>query len=329
MAQGQVSHKFHSHIHLRWNNALKPVLTVDSGSEVSFDLLDGGHNQLTATSAPDDVAKFNFDLGDPAMGPVFVNGAEPGDVLKIEFLTLETASYGWTAIFPGSIGFGLLADEFAGHELKVWDLESHRAEGYAVFKEGIHIPIKPFLGVVGIAREEEGEFSTIPPYETGGNIDCKHITVGSTLYLPVKVPGALFSCGDGHAAQGDGEVCGTAIETPMKASIRLTVEKEKLWVVSPHYLTSTEVMKQAESKGRGEKGYYAALGIDADLREASRKALRGLIAWLVGEKGLKKEEAYILASVAADLKIAEAVDMPHYAVACSLPLSVFIGPPYV
>jgi len=323
MTHFHISKSHHSHIHLKWNNALKPVLTVDSGTEVSFDLLDGGHNQFTETSTKDDVPNFNLALGDPALGPVFVNGAEPGDVLKIEFLKLETASYGWTAILPGSFGFGLLADEFPDHALKIWDLETHRSEGYTIFKEGIHIPLKPFLGVVGLAHAEAGEFSTIPPYETGGNIDCKHIVQGSVLYLPVKVPGALFSCGDGHAAQGDGESCGTAIETPMKATIRLSVEKAKPWITSPHFITPKD------PSVKSEKGEYAALGIDADLREASRKALRGLIAWLVGEKGLSREEGYMLASVAADLKIAEIVDMPHYAVACSLPLSVFVGAPYI
>lgn len=327
--EAQISQKFHSHVHLKWNNALKPVLTVDSGAEVTFDLADGGYNQFTGSSTTEDVLKFDFSRGDPAMGPVFINGAEPGDVLKVELLSLQPASFGWTAIFPGSLGFGLLADEFPDHGLKIWDLETHRIEGYSVFKHGIHVPTRPFLGVVGVAREEAGEWSTIPPYETGGNIDCKHITVGSTLYLPVKVPGALFSCGDGHAAQGDGEVCGTAIETPMRATLRLSVEKEKPWVVSPHYVTSTESGLQAEGVGRGARGYYSALGVDADLREASRQALRGLIAWLVGEKGLSREEGYMLASVAADLKIAQAVDMPHYTVACSIPLSLFVGPPYI
>ena len=322
-----MSHSFHvsrAEVHLKWDNALKPVLTVDSGTEVSFDLLDGGYNQFTATSTAADVPNFNLALGDPAFGPVYVNGAEPGDVLKIEFLDLETATYGWTAILPGSFGFGLLADEFPEPALKIWDLETHTKRGYAVFKEGIHIPIQPFLGVVGLAHEQKGQFSTIPPYDTGGNIDCKHIGIGSTLYLPVKVKGALFSCGDGHAAQGDGEVCGTAIETPMKAQIKLTVEKGKPYVASPHYLTNPTGSKKVENKGE-----YAALGIDSDLREASRKALRGLINWLVGEKGLTRVEGYMLASVAGDLKIAEAVDMPHYAVACSLPLSVFVGAPYL
>jgi len=177
--------------------------------------------------------------------------------------------------------------------------------------------------MLGITNNTKG--STIPPYETGGNIDCKHITAGSILYLPIKVSGALFSCGDGHAAQGDGEVCGTAIETPMKATLRLTVEKDKPYITSPHYLTSVEDGETAESASRASAGFYAALGVDADLREASRKALRGLIAWLVGEKELKRDEAYMLASVAADLKIVEAVDMPHYAVSCSLPLSIFVN----
>jgi acetamidase/formamidase len=356
MSSPHLSHKFHSHVHLKWNKDLKPIHIVDSGSEVSFDLLDGGHNQFTEKSTSADVPTFDLALGDPAIGPVYVNGAEPGtyisksyvvpsifrgirtdvnlignagDVLKVEFLELRTANFGWTAIFPGASKFGLLADEFPSHALKIWDLETHRAEGFAIFKEGIHIPLRPFLGVVGLAHAEAGEFSTIPPYDTGGNIDCKHITVGSTLYLPVKVPGALLSCGDGHAAQGDGEVCGTAIETPMHATVRLTIEKNKPWVISPHYLTSTDVDVQAEGKERAGKGYYAALGIDADLLEASRKALRGLINWLVGEKGLTRDEAYMLASVSADLKIAEAVDMPNYGVACSLPLSIFVGPPYV
>lgn len=305
---------------MKWDRSLTPALTVDSGSEISFDLLDGGSNQITATSDITAVQNFDVSRGDPAFGPVYINSASPGDVLKVEFLSLKPADYGWTACLPGSFEFGLLADEYPEASLKIWDLS--KGEDFAVFKEGIHVPIKPFLGVVGVARGEEGEFSTIPPYETGGNIDCKYITQGSVLYLPVKVPGALFSCGDGHAAQGDGEVCGTAIETPMKATIRLTVEKDKPWVQSPHFLIPPQPVTV-------DKGEYAALGIDSDLREASRKALRGLIAWLVAEKGLDSQEAYMLSSVAANLKIAEIVDMPNYAVACSLPLSIFVGASYV
>lgn len=248
-----------------------------------------------------------------------MEGAEPGDVLAIEFLELETASFGWTAIFPG---FGLLSDEFPDAQLKIWDLQSCKDKGYTEFKRGIHVPIKPFLGVVGVAPEAEGEFSTIPPYITGGNIDCKHITAGSTLFLPVKNSGGLLSLGDGHAAQGDGEVCGTAIETQMRAKVRITVQKNRPWVQGPHYITDGSASKAA---GFDDKGEYASVGIDADLREAARKAVRGQIDWLVGEKALDRVEAYMLVSVAGDLRISEIVDMPHYAVACSIPLNIFVG----
>lgn len=284
---------------LKWDNTTPPALTVDSGTEVTFELLDGGYNQFSGTSTTADVSSFDLAKGDPIIGPVFVKGARPGDVLKVEFLALQPATFGWTAIFPGAFTFGLLADEFPDPNLKIWDLDTHKVDGYTVFKEGIHIPIRPFLGVAGVARGEKGAFSTIPPYRTGGNIDCKHITLGSTLYLPIEVEGGLFSCGDGHAAQGDGEVCGTAIECQMRATIRLTVEKCKPWIQGPHYQTKR---MHSQTLG-GDKGEYATLGIHEDLREASRIALRGLIHWLVGEKGLSREEGYMLASVAADLKI--------------------------
>jgi acetamidase/formamidase len=305
MSKAQTFHVSRENAYLKWDNTTPPVFTVDSGTEITFDLLDGGYNQFSATSTTADVPSFDLAKGDPIIGPVFVNGAQPGDVLKVEFLDLSPTTFGWTAIFPGSSNFGLLADEFPDPHLKIWDLQTHSAEGYTVFKEGIHIPIRPFLGVAGVARGEKGAFSTIPPYRTGGNIDCKHITLGSILYLPVEAAGALFSCGDGHAAQGDGEVCGTAIECQMKATVRLTVEKSKPWVQSPHYQT-THLHSQTLG---GDKGEYAALGVHEDLREASRIALRGMIDWLVGEKGLSREEGYMLASVAADLKIAVS---PHH-----------------
>jgi acetamidase/formamidase len=316
----QSLHVHHIHSHFKWNRDIPPVLTINSGDEISFDLLDGGHNQITDKSTVEDVINFDTNFADPAFGPVYVNGSEPGDVLKIEFLALQCAEYGWTAIMKR---FGLLEDEFPEAQLKIWDLRPAQvAKGYAVFKEGIHVPIRPFLGVVGVAPGEKGEFSTIPPWDWGGNIDCKYITSGSTLYLPVQVAGALFSCGDGHAAQGDGEVGGTAIETPMKATVRLTVEKGKPWITSPQYLTDAKSLAQAAVLAKGE---YGCLGIDVDLCEAARKACRQMIQWLVHTKGLKRPEACMLMSVVGDLKIVEAVDMPHYAVSMSIPLSIFVA----
>ncbi|PNY28113.1 Formamidase [Tolypocladium capitatum] len=303
-----------SNIHLKWSRNIPPALTVPSGTTLTFDLRDGLNNQITPASTAAHIADLDWAQTDPAFGPVFVEGAAPGDVLRVDVLELAPAAYGWTAILPG---LGLLADEFPAPQLKLWDLSAVAATGFAEFKAGIRVPARPFLGVMGLAPPTDGDFSTMPPYDWGGNLDCKHLTQGATLYLPVQAPGALFSCGDGHAAQGDGEVCGTAIETPMTARLRLTVERGKPWVRSPHFLTPPGPLPE-----RGRE--YAAVGIDADLREAARKGVRGAIDWLVAERGLTREEAYMLCSVVADLKIVEAVDMPHYAVACSVPLSVFV-----
>jgi acetamidase/formamidase len=310
-------------IHYKWNNALPPTLTVDSGSTITFDLVDGGDNQILPTSNVSAIHAYDFSRTDPATGPIYINTALPGDVLKIDFLRLIPGDYGWTALFPD---FGLLSAEFPQPELKIWDLS---LKTHAVFKRGIHIPIRPFLGVVGVAREQRGDWSTIPPYETGGNIDTKYITEGATLYLPVQVPGALLSVGDGHAAQGDGEVCGTAIECPMRATVRVSVVKDVRYVTSPHYLTAPAApipgLEVGVTRGKEpDTRCYAAVGIDAELLEAARKAVRGAIAWLVAEKGLSRVEAYMLCSVAGDLKITEAVDMPHFAVALSIPLSIFV-----
>ncbi|KAG6032926.1 hypothetical protein E4U41_007084 [Claviceps citrina] len=311
-------HVNHSNVHLKWSRSIAPVLTVKSGAELKFDLRDGYNNLITPGSKPSDLPGLDASQADAAFGPVAVEGAEPGDVLRVDILGLTPAAYGWTAILPN---FGLLKDEFPGPHLLFWDL-STVAEGYAEFKKGIRVPTQPFLGIMGLAPPDDGELSTIPPYDWGGNLDCKHVTTGSSLYLPVQTAGALFSCGDGHAAQGDGEVCGTAIETPMKARLRLTLEKNKPWVKSPHYLTCSDIKTRAGDT-RGQE--YAAVGIDADVLEATKKGLRSAIDWLAGEKDLTREEAYMLCSVVADLKIVEAVDMPHYAVACCIPLSIFAG----
>lgn len=309
------SHISQSNIHFKWSRKLAPALTVASGAEVTFDLRDGGNNQITPENQATILDNLDFNAMDPGFGPVAVEGAEPGDVLRVDVLELRPGAHGWTAIIAN---FGLLSDEFPDQALKIWDLTGIDS-GYAEFKKGIRIPVRPFLGVMGLAPPTDDELSTIPPYDWGGNMDCKHITQGSTLYLPVQTAGALFSCGDGHAAQGDGEVCGTAIETPMKAKLRFTLEKNKPWVTSPHYRTTEGTQPHAD---RGQE--YAVMGLDEDLREAARKALRSAIAWLCAEKDLTRTEAYMLCSVAGDLKIVQAVDMPHYGVVCSIPLNIFV-----
>ncbi|GKT65689.1 acetamidase formamidase [Colletotrichum tofieldiae] len=303
-----------THSRLKWSRATPPQITVSPGDIVTFDLHDSSGGQVTPAATTSSFASLDLSTFDPIFGPVAVSGAVPGDVLQIEILSLTTSGWGFTGIIPG---FGLLSDEFPNHVLKHYTWAPDAT--HIAFAPGIRIPLRPFLGWAGIAPAEDGDFSTIPPLETGGNMDCRHITQGTKLYLPVRVPGAMFSCGDGHAAQGDGEVCGTAIETPMKAALRFTIRKDMPYVTSPHYDTRGSVHGGVQT----DPAVYAVLGIDSDLLEASRKALRSLIAHLVVTRGLEREEAYMLCSVAADLRIAEAVDMPNFAVAASLPYSVF------
>ncbi|KAL1959889.1 hypothetical protein VTO42DRAFT_1034 [Malbranchea cinnamomea] len=316
----------HTHQHLLWSRHLAPVQIIASGDIVHFDALDASNGQITPSSTASSLSRFDVNFADPAFGPVYISGAEPGDVLQIEIIELQPSNWGWTAILPS---FGLLSDEFPDPVLKIWKIDGESE--YMYLTEKVRIRKRPFLGIIGVApgpdlEDEEvakaGGLSMIPPRDVGGNMDCRSLTVGTTLYLPIKTPGALFSCGDGHAAQGDGEVCGTAVETPMKATVRLTVLKDRPWITAPQFQSPPR--SQADVKAEEDKGEYATMGIDADMREATRKATRSMIAWLVNTKGLTREEAYILASVAGNLRLAEVVDMPNYAVVMALPLNVFV-----
>ncbi|EMD36097.1 hypothetical protein CERSUDRAFT_115998 [Gelatoporia subvermispora B] len=315
--------------HLAWDNSISPALHVQSGDTVTFDCLDASNGQITSSSTVSSLHSLVFAQLDQVNGPVHVAGAAPGDTLRVDVLAAEPAEWGWTACIPG---FGLLADEFPEPALKIWSLHKHTAEGsqggegggpvpgeygYAWFDEarGIRIPLRPFAGEMGVAPAEPGAHSTIPPYRTGGNIDTRHLSVGSTLYLPVGVEGALFSIGDGHAAQGDGEVCGTAIETPMKVTVRLTVLKDTPYVQTPHFSACNPHASTEE--------FYCTTGVGPDIREATRDAVRHMIAFLTAQHGLGRVEAYMLCSVAGDLRMHEVVDMPNYVIGLMLPKSVF------
>jgi acetamidase/formamidase len=308
---GRTIHVARDQWHLAWDNSLSPVARVASGETVEFDALDASCGQIGAGSTVEAIRTLDFTRVDQVNGPIFVEGAQPGDTLQVEFLDLHPAEWGWTAIIPG---FGLLADEFPEPALKIWRL----GDGWAEFAPGIRIPLEPFCGEIGLAPGAPGAHSTIPPYRHGGNMDTKHLTRGATLYLPVEVEGALFSLGDGHAAQGDGEVCGTAIETPMRATVRLTVCKD-LAVPEPQFLTGGPLTPRTNTAP-----YYVADGIGPDLMEATRKAVRHMIAHLERVYRLSRPEAYMLCSVAVDLKLCEVVDQPHWVVGAFLPQSIFV-----
>ena len=299
--------------HLAWDSSIPPIATISSGETVSFDLLESSCGQIGPESTVDAIRTLNFANVDQVNGPIYVENAAPGDTLEVEFLDLQPAEWGWTAIIPG---FGLLADEFTEPALKIWHLEGG-ADGWAEFAPGIRIPLSPFCGEIGLAPGAPGALSTIPPYRHGGNMDTKHLTKGARLYLPVEAPGALFSMGDGHAAQGDGEVCGTAIEAPMQATVRLTVRKD-LQVPEPQFLTAGPLTPRTNTAA-----YYATDGIGPDLMEATRKAIRHMIDYLQRTHNLSRADAYMLCSVAVDLKLCEVVDAPHWVVSAFLPQSIF------
>lgn len=311
---GRTIHVHRDQYHLAWDNSIAPIATVRSGETLEFDLLDASCGQIEPESTIEAIRTLDFSRVDQVNGPIYVEGAAPGDTLEVEFIDLQPANWGWTAIIPG---FGLLADEFPEAALKIWQLEGG-AEGWAEFAPGIRIPLAPFCGEIGLAPATGGPFSTIPPYHHGGNMDTKHLTKGAQLYLPVQVEGALFSMGDGHAAQGDGEVCGTAIETPMRATVRLTVHTD-VHVQEPQFLTSGPLAQHTNTAP-----YYATDGIGPDMVEAARSAVRHMIAHIERTYGLSRPDAYMLCSVAVDLKLCEVVDMPHWLVGAFLPQSIFV-----
>ncbi|HET6380024.1 MAG TPA: acetamidase/formamidase family protein [candidate division Zixibacteria bacterium] len=310
MAISPTIHVAREQNHLAWDPAIPPVATVASGEVIEFDCLDASFGQLTAESDDETLAALDFSRVDQVNGPVAVEGAEPGDTLQVDLLEFQPADWGWTASIPG---FGLLADDFPEGHYKVTRLDgSDRAE----FFPGIRVPVAPFCGELGVAPAS-GPLSTIPPDVHGGNMDTRHLVAGTTLFLPVFVPGANFSVGDGHAAQGDGEVCGTAIETPMRARIRLTVRKD-LHVTAPEFLAAPDPHAALRNGAR-----YATDGVGPDLMQAARDAVRRMIDWLGREHGLDPMQAYLLCSVAVDLRISEIVDVPNYIVTAHCPLGIF------
>jgi acetamidase/formamidase len=304
-------HVLRDQIHYGWSRQHAPVATVASGSEVSFETADASGGQLRPGSTHESIHDLDFERINPVCGPVFVEGAGPGDTLQIDILAVEPGTYGWTGILPG---FGLLADEFPDPWLHVWEFEA----GRGVFTDAIRVPLQPFCGVLGVAPAEPGLHSVVPPRRVGGNLDTRQLGEGATLYLPVEVEGALFGVGDTHAAQGDGEVCGTAIEGAMSVTLRLTVRSD-LAVDTPEF----DVRRPLERPGAAAAGYHATTGVGPDLMGAARQSVQRMIQHLERRRGLSREQAYALCSVAADLRISEVVDAPNWVVSAFVPNDLF------
>jgi acetamidase/formamidase len=295
-----------------WDNAIPPALEVDSGAEVELHVRDAGDEQIGPDSGADAVANLDFSHVNPVSGPVYVKDAKPGDVLAVEILELRPGDWGWTAIIPG---FGLLADEFPDPWLRISSVDGDARR--VRFADGVTLPFEPFPGTIGVAMPEPGPHSIVPPSTFGGNLDIKHLRVGTTLFLPVGVDGALFSVGDTHAAMGDGEVCGTAVEAAMDIVVRLSVRRD-FSVPAPQYTVAAGELARTEAGA-----YHVTTGVAPDLMEATRAATRAMIDHLGHARGLDRQEAYALCSVACDLRIHEVVDAPNWVVGMFLPLTIF------
>jgi acetamidase/formamidase len=301
-------------VHKEWNNAIPPRLTIDPGDTVVFDTRDAADRYYSKSSTHADVIGRGPFRGHPLTGPVFVRGAAPGDTLVVEVLEVRPAlDWGWTAIRPGR---GLLPEaDFAKPFLNIWDLSDGT---HARMGQVVAVPIEAFPGVMGVALDEPGGHSTMPPRRSGGNMDIRQLCAGSTLYLPVLVEGALFSTGDAHAAQGDGEVCITAVEMSARVTLRFGLQRGRR-IAEPRLRTVNP------PSGAGRKGPWVATTANGpDLYASSQQAIRYLIEHIVEERGLSREQAYVVCSVAADLKISEIVDAPNWIVSAFLPESIFV-----
>jgi acetamidase/formamidase len=300
-------------VHYKWDTGNEPMLTIDSRDTVVVWTRDISDNQVSPDADASVLTNFDWDRAYPLTGPIAVHGAEPGDTLNVEVLDIHTQGWGWTGVLPG---FGLLPAEFPDAYLRTFDLTNGE---FAYLRDDIAVPLDPYFGTMGVCPAGAKSRVVVPPGSFGGNMDIRQLRRGSTLYLPVQVEEALFSCGDAHGAQGDGEMCGTAVECPMFASLRFTLEKGRS-IPAPQYRTPAPLTPRVDSAP-----FYGTTGVGRDLYVAAQDAVRAMIDHISETYSLSREDAYVLCSIAVDLKISEIVDGGQYIVSALLPEAIFHG----
>ena len=288
--------------HNKFSRIIEPVLKVESGAVIQVETSEASDGQLGKNATLEDLKNIDFDPIHPLTGPVYVENAKVGDILAVDLLKIDLHDYGWQAIVGG---FGFLTDRFPNPKLSIYDIDTNSKT--INYKNKVKIPLKPFAGVMGVAPDTDELLSTIPPRENGGNMDDPSIVEGTTVYFPVLVDGALFSIGDTHAVQGLGEVCGTALESPMTITYRVRVLKGKVPIPEPQY-ENDEI--------------YAVTGFGETIDIATKKAVNYMVDHLSSNYDLTEEEAYMLCSLVGDLKIAEVVDVPNMLVTMHFPKSI-------
>src|SRR5579862_5209857 len=290
--------------HSVWDRSLPPRLEIEPGDEVHFSCVDASGGQVKDGMSTGEYLAIDRTRIHALSGPVFVKGAEPGDVLQIDVLAIRHHGWGWSSIVEG---LGFLKEHFREPYLFHWHLDGDFTRSLAPAV----VPLRPFLGVMGVARAEDGAFRTRPPGPFGGNLDVRELCAGSHLYLPVFNRGALFSCGDGHAAQGDGEVCINGIECPLDVTLRFNLHK--------HQPLSHPIVEACERIAPDcNSDAWVVVETGTDLAEAARAATNRMVDLLVSRWGLSDVHAYLLCSVAMRLRLSQVVNEPVHTVSASI-----------
>ena len=297
-------------VHCRWNAALPPALTVRSGDVVHFRCRDSSNSQVTAQSAVADFLRIDRERVHALSGPVSVEEAQPGDVLQIDVLDVRHQGWGWSSIVPG---LGLLDERFRDPYFFVWKLEKDFTASMAPAR----VPLRPFCGIMGVAPAADGEFRTRPPGPFGGNLDVRELSKGATLYLPVFRPGALFSTGDAHAAQGDGEVCINGIEMPADVTLRFRVRRD--------LRLSAPMAEAPAAVPVPSSGEWLMLEADENPLRAAAAATSRMVDFLAERWGFTPANAYLLCSVAMSLRLSQVVNRPMVTVTAAFPKAVLPG----
>ncbi|MFT4111715.1 acetamidase/formamidase family protein [Silvibacterium sp.] len=292
--------------HSVWNRDLAPRLTIDSSDTVHFHCTDASGGQVHPGMTAEEFTAIDRTRIHALTGPVAIHGAEPGDVLEVDILEVRHLGWGWTSIITG---LGFLKERFTQPYLFHWQLEGEVSHSLAP----AIVPLRPFCGVMGVAPPEPGEFRTRPPGAFGGNMDVRDLSTGAKLYLPIFNAGALFSCGDAHAAQGDGEVCINGIECPSEATLRFRLHKGKS-IPAP--------ILEAPPRRAHPEGEWIVVESHPDAATAARNATSRIIDLIASHWGILPEHAYILCSVAMDLRLSQVVNEPMVTVAAALPKSI-------
>jgi len=298
----------------RWNNLQEPRLTINSGDEIVFEMRDASDGQVKKGMTGEEFSKIDTTRIHGLTGPVNIHGASPGDTLQIDILEYEHEGWAWTSIIPG---LGLLENRFEKHHLHHWELDGKITKSI----RGVTLDLNPFCGIIGVQRTDEGEFRTRPPGPWGGNMDVKHLTAGTSLFLPVFTEGAGLCAGDSHAAQGDGEVCINGMEAPMKARFKVTVHKGKK-ITAPYAITPGQQISSRYTA----KPFHTFIESDEDPRFACQRVVERAMVYIEGRLGIPSSLAYILCSVVLDLKVSQLVNVPMTTISGYLPEAIFDKP---